>query len=637
MSEFHLLRPGWLLVLLPVALLYWRLLFSQKHQAGWHQWLPGHLSRVLVNSAHQTSSAPIHRVMIMTLIGVAALSGPTWERLPQPVYQLESGQVVVMDMSPSVLAEDITPNRLTRMRYKAIDLVRSGLDGDTGLIAYADDAFIISPLTADNRNLINLIPSLSPDIMPAPGSEPLLALKLADELLKNAGYAQGDIYWLTDGISSRDLGPLTQYLRSTEHRVSILATGTEKGAPVRDSSGRLLKNNDAIVLAKMYPNRLQDLANLTHGVFTRITADNQDIHALVHQSPLSREGKDSKQQQQGDDWRDMGPYLALLMLPLMLFNWRRGTLLTPLLIMMLIPLFSYSPAALAAQEPTWTDRFLNQEQRAQRLYEQKHYKQAAELSTEPLRRGASLYQSGDYAGAAEAFAESNTAEAAYNQGNALAQQQAYDEAISAYNRALEKRPNWQEAKENKQWVEQAKQQQAQQQSSQQDNGSDDADGAGGSDQSKESQPSDSTEQSSNAENQTSDSPSESQQTPRNRDENEPPRNADTDRNEKPSSSRSEQNKDDSESEQLDTQPERHDNASQANQPSDSQVNDETRKTLQQKVAKGELDPEKAQQLEQWMNRVPDDPSILLRNKMLLESQRRRQRRASEPQGEQKKW
>lgn len=636
MSEFHLLRPWWLLALFPVALLYWRLLFSQKHQAGWHQWLPGHLSRVLVNSAHQTSSWAVHRVIIMTFIGVAALSGPTWERLPQPVYQLESGQVVVMDMSPSVLAEDITPNRLTRMRYKAIDLVRSGLDGDTGLIAYADDAFIISPLTADNRNLINLIPSLSPDIMPAPGSEPLLALKLADELLKNAGYAQGDIYWLTDGISSRDLSPLTQYLRSTEHRVSILATGTEEGAPVRDSSGRLLKDNDAIVLAKLYPNRLQDLAHLTNGVFTRITADNQDIDALIQQSPLSRESKDNKQQQ-GDDWRDMGPYLALLMLPLMLFNWRRGTLLTPLLLVVLVPLFSYSPAALAAQESTWTNRFLNQEQQAQRLYEQKHYQQAAELSTDPLRRGAALYQNGDYSEAAKAFAESDTAEAAYNQGNALAQQQAYDAAISAYNRALEKRPNWQEAKENKQWAEQAKQQQAQQQSPQQNDGSGESEESDGSKQSKQSQQSGSSKQPSDTENQSSDTSSESQQTPRNRNENESTHDADTNVNQDPSSSPSEQSKGDSESDQHDTQSEQRDNASQANQVSDSQVNDKTRKTLQQKVAEGELDPEKAQQLEQWMNRVPDDPSILLRNKMLLESQRRRQRRASEPQGEQKKW
>ncbi|MCA1767111.1 MAG: VWA domain-containing protein, partial [Idiomarina sp.] len=175
MSELHLIRPWWLLALIPAALLYWRLLYSQKHQAGWHQWLPGHLSKVLVKSGAKPSIWPIHRFLLITVLATLALSGPTWERLPQPVYQLESGQVVIMDMSPSVLADDISPNRLTRMRYKAIDLVRAGLDGDTGLIAYADDAFIISPLTADNRNLINLIPSLSPDIMPAAGSEPLLA------------------------------------------------------------------------------------------------------------------------------------------------------------------------------------------------------------------------------------------------------------------------------------------------------------------------------------------------------------------------------------------------------------------------------------------------------------------------------
>ncbi|MGM0630166.1 MAG: VWA domain-containing protein, partial [Pseudomonadota bacterium] len=253
MSEFHLLRPWWLLALIPVALLYWRFIYSQMHQAGWHQWLPGHLSKILVKSGSKPSLWPVHRFLLISILATFALSGPTWERLPQPVYQLESGQVVIMDMSPSLLADDISPNRLTRMRYKAIDLVRAGLDGDTGLIAYADDAFIISPLTADNRNLMNLIPSLSPEIMPAAGSEPLLALQLADELLRNAGYPQGDIYWLTDGITSRDLNPLSSYLRSIEHRVSILAVGTEEGAAIRDSSGKLLKDNNQVIIAKTYP------------------------------------------------------------------------------------------------------------------------------------------------------------------------------------------------------------------------------------------------------------------------------------------------------------------------------------------------------------------------------------------------
>ncbi|MGM0429346.1 MAG: tetratricopeptide repeat protein [Pseudomonadota bacterium] len=610
MSEFHLLRPWWLLALIPVALLYWRFIYSQMHQAGWHQWLPGHLSKVLVKSGSKPSLWPVHRFLLISTLATFALSGPTWERLPQPVYQLESGQVVIMDMSPSLLADDISPNRLTRMKYKAIDLVRAGLDGDTGLIAYADDAFIISPLTADNRNLMNLVPSLSPEIMPAAGSEPLLALQLADELLRNSGYPQGDIYWLTDGITSRDLNPLSSYLRSIEHRVSILGVGTEEGAAVRDNSGKLLKENNQVIIAKTYPSRLEDLASITGGAFSSVTADNRDIEKLINQPPLTREGKDSEDQQQGDAWRDMGPYVALFILPIMLLNWRRSGLFSPIMLTMLLPLLSFSPELRAAQESTLEKYFLNQEQRAQRLYQQEQYEQAANLSKDPLRQGSALYRNGDYEAAANVFAQHSSPEAHYNLGNALAHQQQYDAAIEAYEKALEKRPDWSEAAENKQLVEQLKEQ-----------NSDSSDGSGESSEKSDSQNDESkndSEQNSNEQDQ--------QNNESNNNDGPPDPGKDGQEDGQPEQEEDQKEEPAEEKEQQDT-----------TENKGSETDEESTQQLQEKVKEGEIDPEKAQQLEQWMNRVPDDPSILLRNKMLLESQRRRQRRASEPQGEDKKW
>ncbi|WP_417442364.1 VWA domain-containing protein [Idiomarina abyssalis] len=610
MSEFHLLRPWWLLALIPVGLLYWRFIYSQVHQAGWHQWLPGHLSKVLVKSGSKPSLWPVHRFLIIGILATLALSGPTWERLPQPVYQLESGQVVIMDMSPSLLADDISPDRLTRMKYKAIDLVRAGLDGDTGLIAYADDAFIISPLTADNRNLMNLIPSLSPEIMPAAGSEPLLALQLADELLRNAGYPQGDIYWLTDGITSRDLNPLSSYLRSIEHRVSVLAVGTEEGAAIRDSSGRLLKENNQVIIAKTYPSRLEDLASITGGAFSSVTADNRDIEKLINQPPLTREGKDSDEQQQGDAWRDMGPYVALFILPIMLLNWRRSGLFSPIMLTMLLPLVSFSPELHAAQEPTLEKYFLNQEQRAQRFYQQEQYEQAANLSKDPLRQGSALYRNGDYEAAADVFAQHSSPEAQYNLGNALAQQQQYDAAIAAYEKALEKRPDWSEAVENKQLVKQLKEQD-----------SDSSDGSGESSEKSDSQDDESkndSEQNGNEQDQ--------QNNESNNNDGPPDPGQDGQEDGQPEQEKDQKEEPTEEKEQQDS-----------SENEGAENDEESTQQLQEKVREGEIDPEKAQQLEQWMNRVPDDPSILLRNKMLLESQRRRQRRASEPQGEDKKW
>ncbi|RUO77178.1 VWA domain-containing protein [Idiomarina seosinensis] len=613
MADFHFLRPWWLLALLPLALFYWRLLVVQKTQSGWHQWLPQHLSQVLVNSAGSKTSWSAHRLGLFWLVSSVALAGPTWERLPQPVYQLETGQVVIMDMSPSMLATDIEPDRLTQQQFKAMDLVKSGLDGDTGLVAYAGDAFTISPLTADNNNLLNLIPSLSPGIMPVAGSEPLRALKLADELLSNAGYAEGDIYWLTDGIDSSELNSLSNYLRKQPHRVSVLGIGTTEGAPIRNADGQLVKDRfNQAVIAKLTPSRLQDLAELTGGVYQTVRRDNQDIKAFIAQPPLTREGKDSEQQQQGDQWRDNGPFLALLLVPLMLFSWRRGGSLGVWLLLTWLPLSLYSPTSFAQQQTSndASSWWLNVEQQAQQLYQQKQYQTAAELSQQPLRRGAAEYRAGDYQAAADSFAQSDSPEGWYNRGNALAQLEQFDAATDAYQTALDKRPDWQAAQQNlelmQQLLEQQEQQQGEQQEQNQEQQDDGEQGEDRRDQSGQSQGNNQGQQDSQ------------------------------------SGNSEEQQQDESQDQQQDNEQQQQDQKQQQEgkqqQPEAGQQQPESDQRRNRRVQfNDDIDPEKAQQLEQWMKRIPDDPSILLRNKMLLESQRRNQRRASKPQGEKKKW
>lgn len=619
MADFHFLRPWWLLALLPLALFYWRLLVMQKTQSGWHQWLPQHLAHVLVNSGGKQSSWSAHRLGLFWLISSTALAGPTWERLPQPVYQLETGQVVIMDMSPSLLAEDIEPNRLTQLRFKAMDLVKSGLDGDTGLIAYADDAFTISPLTADNNNLLNLIPSLSPQIMPNAGSEPLRALKLADELLTNAGYAEGDIYWLTDGIATSELNALSSYLRKQPHRVSILGIGTTDGAPVRSADGSLLKDRfNQPVIAKLTPSRLQDLASLTGGIYQTVRRDNDDVAALVNQPPLTREGKDADQQQQGDQWRDNGPLLALLLIPLVLFSWRRGgSLGSWLLLAGWLPLSLSSGSAYAATQqadaaPGW---WLNQEQQAQQLLEQEQYQAAAELSEQPFRQGVAYYRAGDYQAAVDRFAQLDSAQGWYNRGNALAQLQQFEAARDSYEQALKRRSDWPEAEENKALMEQLLEQQKQQDGEQKGQQGDDGEQDDSRDQQGQNQGENQNNGQQDAEQQ--DNSADQQQDPQGQQQGD-----------------GDQQQQQRQQQQNESEQEQQQQAQQGEQPQNTEAE---RQRNQQTQFRDDIDPEKAQQLEQWMKRIPDDPSILLRNKMLLESQRRNQRRASQPEGVERKW
>ncbi len=144
---------------------------------------------------------------------IVAMAGPTTQKIPKPVYDVAQAKVIVLDLSLSMRSTDIAPDRLTRMSFKAIDLINANNGGEIGLIAYAGDAFVISPITSDGTNLNALIPGLSPEIMPEFGSSPDLALMKADEMLTQAGYLNGDIIWFTDGVDYDQIPMLTSLLQ----------------------------------------------------------------------------------------------------------------------------------------------------------------------------------------------------------------------------------------------------------------------------------------------------------------------------------------------------------------------------------------------------------------------------------------
>lgn len=152
MSDFHFLRPWWLLAILALIFSLHLLKKYRLSQSGWQQLLPKHLAKVLVDGQQQQKSLSLSLPFIIGLLAITALAGPTWKKLPQPVYQIARGSVLIMDMSYSMYSTDISPNRLTRARFKAVDLLEQLNEGEIGLIAYAGDAFTISPL--DRKSVV---------------------------------------------------------------------------------------------------------------------------------------------------------------------------------------------------------------------------------------------------------------------------------------------------------------------------------------------------------------------------------------------------------------------------------------------------------------------------------------------------
>ena len=181
-----------------IALIVWQLF--NRHKKVSKSPIAPHLAQFLLEGNIAHKKANVFWFSLFLMISMVALSGPSWQSQPLPVYQTKQAKVIVMDMSRSMYSQDIKPNRLTQARFKTLTLTDMLQESDLALVAYSNDAYTISPLTSDHQTLANLIPSLSPEIMPVQGSNAYAGINQAVELLKQAGVNNGQIYWITDGV-----------------------------------------------------------------------------------------------------------------------------------------------------------------------------------------------------------------------------------------------------------------------------------------------------------------------------------------------------------------------------------------------------------------------------------------------------
>jgi len=561
MSEFdamHFIRPLWLYLLPLVVILPWAWKRTLRPSGDWSKVCDPHLLRWLSVKQVNEQGKPLGPWLagLALLIAILALSGPSWQKLPDTSFSARDARVIAVDLSRSMLAADLRPDRLTRARFKLADLLTSTDEGQTGLVAYAGDAYIVAPLTSDMNTIANMLPALRPDIIPVAGSRADLALDSAASLLDRSGYGHGEVLLVTDSADSRDAAKARE-LRDRGIITSVLAVGTPEGAPIPSGGGFVSDRSGNVVIARMDRSGLRAIADAGGGHYTELGPDATASNLWLEQDGSEFERRDDAL---GERWKDAGPWLVLLLLPLALAGFRRG-------LFFVIPLLMLNGLVIPgeARAGWWEDAWQRKDQQAWRALAEDDPARAAALARDPELSGEAWYRSGEYPNSIDAWTQSQSADAHYNRGNALAQLGEYDAALAAYDRALALEPGMEDAEFNRALVEQMKQQQQQQQEQ----------GDEGEQQDGESSP----EQQDGAQ---------------------------------PQNSEGDQSEEEQSSEPGDEQ--------QEGEPSEGEPGDqEGEQQLEPSEAWSEED---AQAMEQWLRRIPDDPGGLLRRKFRNEHQRR---------------
>jgi len=564
MSELlpHLLRPWWLAIVPLLAWLLWRLWHRQLQVGRWQRLLPEAFHAALLTRGRlRHSRLPWLVLGLAWLLAVIALLGPSWQRFEQPSIKRSDPLVVLLEVTPSMLAADVAPTRLEQAKRKLLDLLERRQDVQTAVVVFAGSAHTLVPLSDDLATTRNLLAAVHPALMPEPGQRADLAVARGLELLRQAGLGRGRLLLIGSSLDQHERSAIATLLQGQGERLLMLGVGTEQGAPIAGENGSFLKDtNGAILIPRLDNAGLQRFAAELGGRYRQARLGDEDLAALGlldQAGTLQRDDEVTRL----EAWLDQGYWLLLPLLLLAALAGRRGWLFC-------LPLLLLQPQPASAFE--FEDLWLRRDQQGQRLLEAEQPAKAAERFADRRWQAMALYEAGDYAGAAERFAEGNTAADHYNRGNALARDEALEAAIEAYEQALELQPDLQAAQRNKVLVEELlrrRQEQAEPEPEQQEQ--------------EQTEPDEPQPQSQPPESGSASSPS-----------------------------------------TEDAQGEPASEASGAPQASTSEATDETGESSAQAQHEGLPDLERQQATEQWLRQIPDDPGELLRRKFLYEQRKR---------------
>ena len=297
MADFHFIRPFWLLSFIPLLLVWWGLVRRRDQVRRWQTMIEPHLLKHLLVGEHRKNLLrPINLLLILWLMTVIALAGPTWQKEPSPFLDNEAGLMVLLKVSESMENSDVQPSRLERAKQKIQDLMEIRQGASTGFIVYSGSAHLVMPITRDDRIINMMLEDITPELMPVEGDVLTEALKLADRMVGQSGLP-GSLLVIADTV-----------------------------APGQQTD----QNAHEITFPVQFLSMLPDGSSLDQGLLTsakkldarveRLSIDQADVQQIAGRAETKQaEIVDPKQ---GERWKDSG-YLLLPLIGLAMLMWFR--------------------------------------------------------------------------------------------------------------------------------------------------------------------------------------------------------------------------------------------------------------------------------------------------------------------------
>ena len=409
-------------------------------------------------------------ILLLCSLGILilALAGPRWGSHYQEVSRKGVDIMILIDVSRSMMVEDVKPNRLERARREIIDFLKVVKGDRVGLTAFAGAAFVQCPLTLDYAALEMFLNALKPGIIPVPGTDMGVAIETGLSAFDLKTETDKVMLLITDGEDNENSGlKVAGDAARQEVRIFVFGIGDTSGGPIPAGSdqGGFKKDKDGnLVLSRLDEKILRDMASVTGGSYVRSVAGDLDLDILYFdgikkktEAQILKSGK-IKVYEEHFNLFVLAAFLLLFIEELLdgkrrPVSKKRFGFLIGLALCSLIPFFLPNPV-LAADSPD-------------ELYRQGRYEEAEKAYAEGdmdhpgdiryrYNRGCAAFQNGQYEDASAAFSsvmkrtqDSDVLfKAAYNLGNTAFQQGDFESAALHYKKALVNNPSSEDARCN---------------------------------------------------------------------------------------------------------------------------------------------------------------------------------------------
>ncbi len=402
------LHPEFLYFMLPPLFILFGFLLTQKESQA-HFFSQEVMRKLRVSANSLTLRARNALFLLVGTLMIVALAQPVINEGVIQVKAKSADIMIAMDISDSMLGEDVYPNRLKLAKQKAMELLKEAPNERIGVIAFAKNSYLVSPLSFDHDAVGFLLRQLNTDSITEKGTDFLSMLDAVNSSLSKQ--SKKYLLILSDGGDKDDFSQEIASAKEKNIAVFVLGIGTSKGAPIKLEEGNFVKYKGNIIISKLNEN-ISELATKSGGVYIQNLTSNDDIKAMLREIEKVSEQKELKSE-------DVHRYIPLFYYPIGLA-----------LFILLLATSSMSKRK-AVHLPSVFLLFA--------IFFANPHAKADVLDFMKLKDAKEAYEAKEYEKAAKLYQEygdsSKNGQSYYDAGNAYYKQQKYKEAIESYEKA----------------------------------------------------------------------------------------------------------------------------------------------------------------------------------------------------------